>query len=895
MRIGDLEKYGIPKAVLDVWRSRQGEVLLPVQKKAVRRGLFDRNDGNTRARNLLVASPTSSGKSFVAEMAALRTVAERRKAVLLFPLRSLAEEKFRLLEDSYASLGIRTIIVTGDHPENDSDFLRGDYQIAVVIFEKFDQLLASRMDSLANIGLVVIDELQMIAEPGRGAVLERLLTKILASTYDPSILGLSAAIGREGASRLAKWLNADIVEESIRPVELVRGVAAGGSLRFKDYNSGEEGLLPFESIPEGDERLAGFLNQLRQESGSTLVFLKSRRDTVDLAFALASSVTWPAAAGALEALESEEPSFLIRSLRQVLGRGVAFHNSDLSHEQRLAVEEAFRNKSVKVLFSTTTLALGVNLPADTVYLETVKYSSGTYSGRPNLCPISRAEFDNMTGRAGRLLRHKATPGRAVILADNDLEREILWNQYLTEQDKDVFRSALPSVALEDWVLHMVASGLAASDRDLENILSRSFWHLCGQASEGTLGASLERLIADGLVERFDSDGTLKATGPGKAAASAGLSCRGAAHFLRIIHIDPPQSMFGWTALALSSSEWPIPPSLLSLREYRANLPVKMLYQRLDHATEEAGHLLPESHRREPLEYRTAAALKCLLVLEDWRRLMPVQQLEEQYQIHLGQIVNLAESAAHLVSALAALLEAGDRANLSVDLLRRHAFSLRYGLPAEMRDLHADLSPVLRRHELSALWQAGVDSAQALAEYPIDDLAGLIRDKRRLDWLKNKHIQLKQEVSMNAPYLASCQMLGPKPVSIEVDGTYQGDRYLVRIDGFPVYLTGKSFKYFTKLAWARAHHDGGWIYKEDIEVGFNQARYLYRMKNEVHTSLRSNWAIFENNRLGYYRLDTEPDKLSFNLENLRNHPDYEVQVMVAPPKVVAPSAGVQATC
>ena len=149
--------------------------------------------------------------------------------------------------------------------------------------------------------------------------------------------------------------------------------------------------------------------------------------------------------------------------------------------------------------------------------------------------------------------------------------------------------------------------------------------------------------------------------------------------------------------------------------------------------------------------------------------------------------------------------------------------------------------------------------------------------------------------MNAPYLASCQLLGPKPVSIEIDGTYQGDRFVVKIDGFPVHLTGKSFKYFTKLAWARAHQDTGWIYKEDIEVGFNQARYLYRMKNEINMSLRSSWPIFENNRLGYYRLDIEPTKISFNLENLKTHPDYEVQVLAAPGKPVAAQAGVSATC
>ena len=118
----------------------------------------------------------------------------------------------------------------------------------------------------------------------------------------------------------------------------------------------------------------------------------------------------------------------------------------------------------------------------------------------------------------------------------------------------------------------------------------------------------------------------------------------------------------------------------------------------------------------------------------------------------------------------------------------------------------------------------------------------------------------------------------KPESIVIDGTYERERYLVQINGFPVRLTGKSFKYFVKLAWSRMNRDSGWVYKEDIEMGFNQARYLYRMKNEISAGLNMDWPVFENNRLGYYRLKVEPAQISVNMDNLRNHPDYELSCM-----------------
>ena len=236
MRLSELEKWGIPSRVIERWQQRQGERLLPVQTKAVRKGLIGKpgETFNDRPTRLLISAPTSSGKSFCAELAAVKALTAREKTIMLFPLKSLTEQKYELFKKTYGELGVKCLIVTGDHPENDSRFFDSDYQIAVAIYEKFDLLLTSSLDALKNIGLVVVDEIQTIGEPRRGAILERLLTKIKASEYTPSIVGLSAVIGDDtgSAGQLARWLDATLVEESTRPVELMRGVAAEGSYQY---------------------------------------------------------------------------------------------------------------------------------------------------------------------------------------------------------------------------------------------------------------------------------------------------------------------------------------------------------------------------------------------------------------------------------------------------------------------------------------------------------------------------------------------------------------------------------------------------------------------------------------------------------------------------------------
>ena len=371
MRIDDLTKHGIPSRIVEIWRARQGETLLPVQRRALRRGLLGASSGESSEMHdplrMIVAAPTSSGKSFCAEMAIVRTLADRRKAVWLLPLKSLAEQKYRALSATYGSLGVKVAIASGDHPENDTALAAARFDIAVAIYEKLDLLLTSNLDLLSNVGLIVVDELQTVSEPGRGAVLERLLTKVLASVYQPRLLGLSAVIADSSRSAqvLAEWLGADLVEETSRPVDLLRGVAADGAFRFRSYNTGIDGTEPFAEIDAGEEAFAGLIRQVKEQGGSSLVFLKSRRDTVEAAFQLAAAVDRPAASGALEDLDGEEPSYLVRALRQVLGRGVAFHNADLSPRQRAVVESAFVRREVTTVFATTTLAMGVDLPADT--------------------------------------------------------------------------------------------------------------------------------------------------------------------------------------------------------------------------------------------------------------------------------------------------------------------------------------------------------------------------------------------------------------------------------------------------------------------------------------------------------------------------------------------------
>ena len=402
MRIVDLREHGIPEALLEIWRRHQGESLLPVQELAIRRyGLFE-------GRSLVISSPTSSGKTFVGEMAALKVAFEGKKVLYLVPLKALAEEKYQTFHDRYAAYGVKVVIATRDRREFDAEIERGDFQLAVLVYEKLSQLLVRNRHLLKNVSLVVVDELQMLGDPERGPGLELALTKVLAFEPRPQLLGLSAVL-RE-ADEVARWLKAELLFQDKRPVELRRGVLLQGRFRYKTYNTAEEGEeeLVGHGLEDPAEILFANVKHLAQQGEQILIFLKGKRDVVHCALRLAEVLSLPPAAEALEELGLLEETALKADLKRCLEKEVAFHHADLTREERELVERHYRAGRIRVIACTTTLAVGVNLPASTVFLEAQKWDFDQRTGSAIEVPIS-CQF--LAQRRGAIIGEENTAGR----------------------------------------------------------------------------------------------------------------------------------------------------------------------------------------------------------------------------------------------------------------------------------------------------------------------------------------------------------------------------------------------------------------------------------------------------------------------------------------------------
>ncbi len=213
-------KAHIPAKLYDILAAEIKE-LRPAQKKAVKAGLLE-------GKSVLVCTPTASGKTLIAELAAVKAVLEqKKKAVYIVPLKALATEKYRDFKRKYEKIA-KVALSIGNLDA--SDPYLADYDIIITTSEKLDSLLRHHSPWLINVGVVIIDEIHLLNDPGRGPTLEILITLLRRVLKNLQIIGLSATIGNP--EELAEWLGARLVEDDWRPVKLRKGVYLNGQLEF---------------------------------------------------------------------------------------------------------------------------------------------------------------------------------------------------------------------------------------------------------------------------------------------------------------------------------------------------------------------------------------------------------------------------------------------------------------------------------------------------------------------------------------------------------------------------------------------------------------------------------------------------------------------------------------
>ena len=519
MNVEELKGLYIGQQFIEAWQSKGIEELTEIQ------GIAFNNASLQKGESVVIVAPTSSGKTFIGEVLAIRTASHLHRAIYLVPFKALAEEKYAEFSETYRDLGISIVVSSGDHSEFDTDIRRGDFGLAIIVYEKLAQLLAQSPGIIPDCNLIVIDEVQLIREENRGPLLEMLLTRIKRLQPSPQIVCLSATVRDLGG--FDSWLGAKVIETTNRPVPLWEGVIEKPGCvtlhNVAEKKTEERDFCQAASLSNEGGMLEALVKGLNPNE-QMLIFRTQVDRTEGTASKLANSLSVRSVAGNVrERIMMLEDSPLRSFLEKNIERRIAYHNAGLSVEERRVVETLFREGILQVIVATATLAAGVNLPADIVVIA--DYKRYIWSERTQI-KIDVAEYRNCAGRAGRLGQRAA--GTSLLLAKEVGQTKILEQEYIYGSPPKL-ESAIPKQ--RELVLHVlraIAEQIADTKSEITALFCDSFAFVTYYQPNGyetqmidAIESGIKQLLGLGLIE--EQSGKLEVTPLGKVAAWSGVS------------------------------------------------------------------------------------------------------------------------------------------------------------------------------------------------------------------------------------------------------------------------------------------------------------------------------------------------------------------------------------
>ncbi|MBF0486382.1 MAG: DEAD/DEAH box helicase [Candidatus Omnitrophica bacterium] len=484
-----LEKYNFPPTFSDSLLATGIKTLHPPQAEAIKAGVLD-------GKSLVLAVPTASGKTLIAELAILKAIAEKKgRCIYIAPLKALASEKYRDFIKKYSALGLKVGIAVGDL-DSPSAYLK-NYDVVIATAEKVDSLLRASSTWLVNsLAVIVFDEIHALGDRSRGPTLEILATRLRLLNPEAQVLALSATI--PNAKEMSGWLNAELVVSTWRPIPLHEGVYYNERVTYKNGNV----RVIKEDAPDEVQKLV--MDTLRGK-GQALVFVNSRRSTQAVARELCPWV------GKL--LSKEERQELLRiseeiappldstkicqKLADVVKHGVAFHHAGLKPHQRELVEESFKKNLIKVICSTPTLAQGVNLPARRAIIRDVKrYASGA-----GQVFIPASEYKQCAGRAGR--PQYDDYGEAILVAKSLSDQDALFERFIMAPPEPVDSQLADEAELRKHILASLAGGYVHDVNGMFEFLEHTFlsYQKKGVNLIDIIANTFDFLRAEGFIEK----------------------------------------------------------------------------------------------------------------------------------------------------------------------------------------------------------------------------------------------------------------------------------------------------------------------------------------------------------------------------------------------------------
>lgn len=374
--------------------------------------------------NVLVVAPTGSGKTYIAEKSIEHYLSKQKNVFYTTPIKALSNQKF----NDFNRDGISTGLLTGDRTINK------DSELVIATTEILRNMIFSNDEKLENTGLIILDEVHYLGDKDRGTTWEEI---IIHANQNIKFLCLSATI--KNKNEFLEWIvslrgSTSLVNSEIRPIplEISLVTSSKSDKNIKIIKSSKDNknkkIFKFDrqakqfTKPKLNEQAAYlesrnllpviffFFSRERVESSSRqlankMSVIENKNDIKDKYNEVFKDLT------------PEEINLLnLDEHMWMWSRGVGFHHAGLAPIVKEFVEYLFLNRYIKYLFATETLALGINMPAKSIYIDRLHKYDGIKTR-----PLTQSEFLQLSGRAGR--RGIDDKGFAFLSYDKSVNRE----------------------------------------------------------------------------------------------------------------------------------------------------------------------------------------------------------------------------------------------------------------------------------------------------------------------------------------------------------------------------------------------------------------------------------------------------------------------------------------
>ncbi len=491
------------------------------------------DNGVGRGESLLVASPTSTGKTLIGLLGIANSLESGANAVYLVTHRALAQQKMedfkgQLLDPFLDGDSGSLVLATGDYVRDSSGNDVGDplgAKLLVATYEKYLALLsASGIPSDMRNTTIICDEIQIIADENRGQSVEVLLS-LLRKVGWRQFIGLSAVLTSKDARELSDWLDISLVNCPLREKHIQYCCHTQSGVAVLDTSAPDvlAERVPYKGRPVLDTLgIVKYILEHDKQSLPIIVFCMTVKETYKLAEELVGAPD----KGQMSMYFDDLPgTFANEFLSRSMAKRVAIHNADLTDEERRVVEHSLLERKVDVIFATSTLAAGVNFPlASAVFASYERYN---FARRVYL-PIEQSDFHNMAGRVGRM-GYEGLSGKVFFVAKNVIDEKIAL-QYLNLGAMTAVKARVSPDRFNLLALQLVSSGLCASKSEVTELILGTFSAIRELENNpknyglwpGKISTAIDGLVQEGYLLSADS-GVLSVSPVGKSVGLSGLT------------------------------------------------------------------------------------------------------------------------------------------------------------------------------------------------------------------------------------------------------------------------------------------------------------------------------------------------------------------------------------